>query len=87
MSASQSRFGRSASKLRSTRSAGLAASSSGMVVRFFSPLTTPFQAFLAHETFHRAASHLNAFTMQLAPHLAGSVHPEVRLPHPADLGA
>ena len=42
-SANHSRSGRSASKLRSTRSAGLAASSSGMVVRRFSPLTTPFR--------------------------------------------
>ena len=50
------RFGRSASKRRSTRSAGRAAESSGMVVRLFSPLTTPFRPWrrMRRSTVHRA---------------------------------
>ena len=46
MSANHSRSGPSASNWRSTRSAGRAASSSGMVVRLVSPLTTPFLGLL-----------------------------------------
>ena len=42
-SATQSRSGASASKLRSTRSSGLAASSSGMVVRFFSLISSRYE--------------------------------------------
>ena len=45
MSDSHRRSGRSASKLRSTRSAGRAASSSGMVVRLVSPLTRIWRVF------------------------------------------
>ena len=47
----------------------------------------PFRAFLAHQPLYSATSHRNAFTVQLAPHLAGSVHPEVGLPNTADMGA
>ena len=56
MSASHRRSGPSASKMRSTRSAGRAASSSGMVVRRFSPLTTPFRPSwrMRRSTVHRA---------------------------------
>jgi len=85
MSDNQRRSGRSASKLRSTRSAGRAASSSGMVVRLVSPLTTPFRPSSRISRIYRAACHPDPFTVKLAPYLAGSVHPEVRLPHPADL--
>ena len=55
-SATHRRSGPSASKLRSTRSAGRAASSSGMVVRRFSPLTTPFRPSwrISRSTVHRA---------------------------------
>ena len=51
------------------------------------PLFTPdhaFQAFLGHEPFHSAPRHPNSFPLQLAPHFAGSAHPEVRFPHPPD---
>ena len=85
ISATHRRFGPSASKSRSTKSAGRFASSAGIVMRLVSPLTTPTNPFEAHQTLHRAASHLGAFTMQLTPHLPGAeLLPEIRLPHPTN---
>jgi hypothetical protein len=42
------------------------------------------QALLAHQPLHGAASHRNAFPMQLFPHFAGAVGSEVLLPHAPD---
>ncbi len=83
-SATHRRFGRSVSKSLS-RSAGRFASSAGMVVRLVSPLTTPTRPSRRIRRIHRAAGHLGAFTTQLTPHLPGAeLHPEIRLPHPAN---
>jgi hypothetical protein len=40
----------------------------------------------AHQPLHRAAGHLDAFTVQLQPHLPGAVDAVVRRVHPGDLG-
>jgi hypothetical protein len=45
-----------------------------------------FQAQLAHEAFHRAAGHHDPLAVQLPPHLAGAIDPEVLVVDPADLG-
>jgi len=55
--------------------------------RFDLPATndTAYAHFL-HQPCHRAARHLDPFTMELLPDLAGAVNPVVLFPDPLDLG-
>jgi len=43
------------------------------------------QAHLPHQALHRATGHCDGFPRELAPDLASTVNPEVRLAHPPDL--
>jgi len=45
------------------------------------------QAQYAHQPLHRAFRHLEPFTVELAPHFAYAVHPEVFFPHPTNFTA
>src|ERR1700748_2109001 len=42
------------------------------------------EAFLAHQSLDRAARHRNVLPVQLSPHLARSIGPEILLPHAPD---
>ena len=87
MSDSHRRSGRSASKLRSTRSAGRAALSSGMVVRLVSPLTTPFRPSrrMRRSTVQRATPIPSRCSWRHT--LRAPYTPNLALPHPANQGA
>ena len=87
MSDSHRRSGRSASKLRSTRSAGRAASCSGMVVRLVSPLTTPFRPSwrMRRSTVQRATPIPSRCSWRHT--LRAPYTPNLALPHPPNLGA
>ena len=69
------------------RSAGRAASSSGMVVRFFSPLTTPFRPSrrISRSTVHRATSMPSRCSWRHS--LRAPYTPNLALPHPPNLCA
>src|SRR5438874_6520195 len=84
-SETHNRFGAEAVKLRSTRSAGRGLSSSGIVVRFFLPRTTPLRSRSSISLATRSRPILWVFPVELTPDLLNAVHVEVVAVHPPDL--